>query len=207
MKTYTREEQLRADMWNVAYDAVHDHRAWQNVPELAEVLYLLASEDPAPRVVVEIGSAWGGTLYAWRQLPGRPAVYGVTQEHFGVPERDHGAVVLAGDSHDRSTLRRLSDQLGRRPVDVLFIDGDHSYAGTLADWRMYSPLVRAGGLVLFHDIRCPGEEAVREVWEQKIRPEVAASGGHTMEIIVKAGKPLGFGIVRTAGERDGNGCG
>jgi predicted O-methyltransferase YrrM len=117
--------------------------------------------------------------------------------HFGFPEgaSQHGAVVLNGDSHERSTLRRLKDQLARRPVDVLFIDGDHTLDGALADWHMYGPLVRAGGLVLFHDIECAGEPWVRVAWD-RISAEVRASGGQTQEIVARAGKPLGFGIAR-----------
>ena len=37
-------------------------------------------------------------------------------------------------------------------VDFLFIDGDHSYEGVKADYERYSPLVRKGGLIAFHDI-------------------------------------------------------
>jgi hypothetical protein len=36
--------------------------------------------------------------------------------------------------------------------DFLFIDGDHSYAGVKRDFEMYSPLVKPGGWVGFHDI-------------------------------------------------------
>jgi predicted O-methyltransferase YrrM len=37
-------------------------------------------------------------------------------------------------------------------LDVLFIDGDHTYDGVKADYQMYRPLVRKGGLIAFHDI-------------------------------------------------------
>jgi len=36
--------------------------------------------------------------------------------------------------------------------DFLFIDGDHSYGGVKKDFEMYSPLVKKGGLIVFHDI-------------------------------------------------------
>lgn len=195
MITYTAEERLRADTWNLAYRAINEHRAWQNVAELAEVLYLVAQEDPT--VVVEIGSAWGGTLHAWRGLPTVPLVYGVTMRHYGFPPDREGITVLEGDSHDRATLQRLKDQMGGRWASVLFIDGDHTFDGVVADWRMYGPLVAPGGLVLFHDVRCAGEEAVRQAWETVIVPEVEAAGGRTTEIVATAGKPLGFGIART----------
>jgi cephalosporin hydroxylase len=201
VRTYTPEEQLRADMWNVAWQAINWHRAWQNVGELAEILYRLADEDPPVKTVVEIGAAWGGTLYAWRQLPAVPAVYAVTLTHYAdLGSMVHGATVLTGDSHDRVTVQRLKDQLGGRPVDALFIDGDHTYEGVRRDWEMYAPLVRAGGLTLFHDIVCDGEPGVARFWAE-LRTEVEAGGEQYTEIIAKAGKPLGFGIVRMAGEQ------
>lgn len=39
-----------------------------------------------------------------------------------------------------------------KQVDFLFIDGDHSEKGIEADFNDYSPLVRPGGLIAFHDI-------------------------------------------------------
>ena len=36
-------------------------------------------------------------------------------------------------------------------VDFLFIDGNHSYEQVLADFLMYSPLVKSGGIIAFHD--------------------------------------------------------
>jgi predicted O-methyltransferase YrrM len=36
-------------------------------------------------------------------------------------------------------------------VDLLFIDADHAYDSVSADWRNWSPFVRKGGIVAFHD--------------------------------------------------------
>ena len=41
----------------------------------------------------------------------------------------------------------------RGEADLVFIDGDHSREGCERDWRDWSPLVRAGGHVVFHDAR------------------------------------------------------
>lgn len=38
-------------------------------------------------------------------------------------------------------------------VDLVFVDGDHSEAGCERDWASWSPLVRVGGRVAFHDAR------------------------------------------------------
>jgi len=52
-------------------------------------------------------------------------------------------------------VRSTSEEAARNwtaPIDFLFIDGDHSYAGVKSDFEMFAPLVRAGGVVAFHDI-------------------------------------------------------
>lgn len=36
-------------------------------------------------------------------------------------------------------------------IDLLFIDGDHSYDGVLSDWMTYSPLLADESIVIFHD--------------------------------------------------------
>lgn len=39
-------------------------------------------------------------------------------------------------------------------IDLLFIDGDHSYEGALADLRNFAPHVADGGWLLLHDCAC-----------------------------------------------------
>jgi predicted O-methyltransferase YrrM len=39
------------------------------------------------------------------------------------------------------------------PVDLVFIDGDHSEIGVTKDWDLWHPFVVEGGSVLFHDAR------------------------------------------------------
>ena len=40
-----------------------------------------------------------------------------------------------------------------RPIDFLFIDGDHEEKSVIRDWNEWSPFVRPGGRVAFHDAR------------------------------------------------------
>jgi predicted O-methyltransferase YrrM len=50
----------------------------------------------------------------------------------------------------------------RLPVDLVFIDGDHSEAACRLDWELWHPFVEPGGVVAFHDARGgdPGPTAV-----------------------------------------------
>ena len=46
----------------------------------------------------------------------------------------------------------LKTIIGNNELDFLFIDGDHSYEGVKQDYELYSPLVKKGGIIAFHDI-------------------------------------------------------
>jgi len=37
------------------------------------------------------------------------------------------------------------------PLDVLYIDGDHTYEGVKADYERHAPRVKPGGVIFFHD--------------------------------------------------------
>ena len=137
----------------IAKEAVRERGAIQKEAELARLLEVFAGV--GPKVIVEIGCDAGGTLWAWGQL-GADAVIGITLRGAGYssgqPLQSHGAEIIEGDSHDETTLERLRATLAGRPIDVLLIDGDHSFAGVTKDWEMYAPLVRPGGIVALHDI-------------------------------------------------------
>jgi len=59
-------------------------------------------------------------------------------------------------------------------LDLLFIDGDHSYEGVKADWEAYKVLLREGSTVIFHDIGWA--EGVKRVVQEDVEPLVRESG-------------------------------
>jgi predicted O-methyltransferase YrrM len=180
---------------DIARAAIKEHGAIQKTAELAGFLALLA--DLAPEVVVEVGSDAGGTLWAWQQLPSVRRVVGVDQPHAGFSSgntlNDHGAEVIYGDSHDPETLHVLEERLAGDKVDLLFIDGDHTYEGVKRDFEMYSPLVPPSGVVAFHDI-ChhpdQPEVGVDMLWRQLGR------GAVKDEIVTDPPTWGGIGVLR-----------
>ena len=133
--------------------------------------FLEVAKEIKPKTIVEIGTALGGTLYLLTKiadtnaklvsidLPG--GLFGGGYERWRIPliqsfARDSQEIVLMrNDSHEEETVRKLKDTIGGVGIDLLFIDGDHRYEGVRKDFEMYSPLVRKGGIIAFHDI-CPG---------------------------------------------------
>jgi predicted O-methyltransferase YrrM len=92
-----------------------------------------------------LASGWRGSAWASERVVGR-------------------AVRARGGPTVRWHIER-SQELGRRwtePVDLVFIDGDHAEESCRADWELFSPWVRPGGVVLFHDARMgkPGGEGL-----------------------------------------------
>lgn len=59
---------------------------------------------------------------------------------------------ISGNSHSEKTFNKVVNILNNDKLDLLFIDGDHSYEGVKKDFELYSSLVRSGGFIVFHDI-------------------------------------------------------
>jgi predicted O-methyltransferase YrrM len=123
-----------------------------------------------PKVILEIGTANGGTLFLFSRvsspdgeiisvdLPG--GRFGGGYPEWRVPFYKSFAThkqqisLIREDSHALSTLHAIRAILEERRLDFLFIDGDHTYDGVKTDFEMYHKLVRKGGIIAFHDI-CP----------------------------------------------------
>lgn len=75
---------------------------------------------------------------------------------------------IRGWSTDENVVNQVKQQAGR--IDLLFIDGDHSYDGALADWKTYKPFLSEQAIIVMHDISWA--EGVQRVVAEEIRPHV-----------------------------------
>ena len=63
-------------------------------------------------------------------------------------------------------LRQFSDS----SIDILHIDGLHTYESVKHDFETWYPKVRDGGVILFHDISCRHEDfGVWKLWEEIVK--------------------------------------
>lgn len=67
-------------------------------------------------------------------------------------------------------------------VDLVFIDGDHSYIGCAGDIKAWVPHVHAGGYVLFHDFGSPVWPDVRIAVEE-LMPEYGGKLLHRIDTV------------------------
>ncbi len=175
----------------------HDIKPFQIEAELISLLREVRKLQP--QTVLEVGTARGGTLFLWTRLaqpnativsldlPGGKFGGGytkwqaITYRRFAkARQKIH---LLRVDSHAQSTLEKTRHLFGGKPIDLLFIDGDHSFEGVKKDWEMYSPLVRSGGMVVFHDVAGNYDDTqVKRLWDSiksdfEHREYVTDSGG------------------------------
>lgn len=173
--------------------------------EIAELLKVAARR--RLRIILEIGTANGGTLFLFAKVAEPQSTiisidlpegsFGGGYSSWRIPlyrsfsrsqkTRMH---LVRANSHNLQTLAEVKRILDGRPVDLLLIDGDHTYEGVRKDFEMYSPLVGNGSIIAFHDI-VPGPQenvgGVPEFW-QEIRRTV------TSVEIVWSWNQRGYGI-------------
>lgn len=145
------------------------YRSMDLKQNMAELLELVRHLKKIPlRRICEIGTLKGGTLFIWCQLASPKArivsidlpggTFGGGYNARSVPffesfcQEGQRLDCLRQNSHDPVTLGQVKELLRNEPLDFLFIDGDHTYEGVKTDFELYSPLVRSGGWIGFHDI-------------------------------------------------------
>ena len=189
--------------------------------EIESLQALVASKKP--KVIVEIGSAFGGTLARWLDIDGVDTVIsvdlpggrygGITIEGKELLRQEceeycisHGKtfIQILGDSHDPAMRSKLDDVLHEKEVDFLFIDGDHSYEGVLKDFEMYADVVKENGLVGFHDIlnskfHRKSDAFVQGLWYKLKRffpyTHYITSNKEDYKMVMPASYPSGFGGI------------
>jgi predicted O-methyltransferase YrrM len=180
----------RVDRWPERLDGFEDlARLFSSDPlnwgvitlTFEEAAYLFRAAREAGRwLVVEIGRFRGGsTLLLAAAAPNAE----VWSYDIAVPEREEYDAPL------RETLVRFGFErrvrlltedssaaaLPPEPCDLVFVDGDHSTHGVLADARHWLPALRDGGRMVFHDADAPTvSAALAEIdgW-----PELRRAGG------------------------------
>lgn len=155
-----------------------------------------------PKYIVEVGTAGGGTLLLWSRIADPHATivtidlpggeFGGGSSYLRVPlfrrlplptQTLH---LIRGDSHQQSTVELTKSYLRGNQADFLFIDADHTESGVRTDYALYSPLVRKGGMIAFHDIAITRPEyGVRKLWKE------LQTQHRTRDI---TGEPVAYGI-------------
>jgi predicted O-methyltransferase YrrM len=171
----------------------------QNPAEFAALCTLLRKQAQMG-IYLEIGSASGGACrFLYEELHFRQVVCLDDQKHPRAAEQVENFkaiatfALFAGDSHSDAAESFLAASLDG-PLDVAFIDGDHSYDGVRLDLQLILRFARPGTIVIFHDIvACPG---VAQMWVESITRRVLAP----LAEYVAEDRPLGIGVGTVRGD-------
>ena len=136
----------------------------QQVRQEIEEFVTLLIQKQLTSSILEVGLGYfGSTHFLWRLFINKVITIEISHDRvreFGANTReffgkwvlgDGRSSFLIGSSSTVNTVKKAYTFLENKPVDVLFIDGDHSFEGVLSDWLLYNPLVIKGGIVAFHD--------------------------------------------------------
>ena len=172
------KEMYRASISRTPVDEAATIPGWMNPGELRWLYETAKGMDS----IIEIGSWKGrstyallsgckGTVYAVDPFPGDPfpANHGSTYEDF---------IKNVGNFPNLSVCKMTSEAAaanGLPPqVDMVFIDGDHSYEGVMADLKIFAP--RAKKLLCGHDLTDPDYPGIRQALYEFFGADRVASG-------------------------------
>ena len=125
------------------------------------ILYDIASVYPKKQNItyVEIGCYAGGSACLMLQRPntnvisidlGHPIHESVVHANvLRLNKHNNSYNYLKGNSQTYEMVDRLKELTNE--IDILFIDGDHSYQGVINDFMLYEGLVKKGGYIVFDD--------------------------------------------------------
>lgn len=153
----------------------------QHEGELQEFLEIY--KEMQPKKVLEIGSFYGGTL--WFFIKNNPdKLETLISLDMLIPQTDKrynemiesrskwndwcpfllDFYTFEGNSRDQSIIETIKKDNYLNEIDLLHIDGDHSYEGVKADYENFKSLVKPGGIIVFHDV--VGIETVARFWNE-----------------------------------------
>lgn len=163
---------------------------WLSPREAVQLYRIAASIETAAPVICEIGSWLGrssyilaraiearldGLVYCVDPFDGSgdaasESVYRSRMEEYGctLEEEFHRNMTRHGVSSRIRQVKRTSQaalELVPKELDLLFIDGDHSFSMVLKDYEAWAPRVKLGGWIAFHDVgavHAPGPKSVVE---------------------------------------------
>lgn len=170
----------------------HGH-AWRifthMTPQERLLLYELGLQQPTGAILLEVGSYLGASacfLASAASVRGAKVYCVDTWHNEAMTEgvRDTWAEFRANTRPYSSLivpLRGLSVDVAESfedEIDLLFLDGDHSYEGCRADVLAWLPRLKSGGVLVMHDYGWA--EGVQRVVHELIEP-LQRESGHVIE--------------------------
>ena len=189
------------DLTGCFYGVPHRDAPFMDTP--TEDYFFLAGLAKTQKIktVFEIGTYWGGSIKSI--IRGIAAAGNLTEEacvittdvdrHNDGGFREHPDTLiqrLIGNVLEDSIYETVKRSLGDRPLDLLYVDGDHSYHATTRYVELYANALQPR-FIVFDDIRLNDE--MKLFW-QHLTQAVGEKAFDLTDVINRPG--AGFGIVQ-----------
>lgn len=138
-----------------SHPPIQNEREWHAYLEFIEA-YFENREIKNP-VIVEIGTGYNKQKEFYKKI--------LDCEYIGIDIKSESKTDIIGDSKSPETLSRLKKKLKGKPINLLFIDGDHTYEGVKKDYEIYAPLVK--NIIALHDVIIY-KSSVAKFWNELI---------------------------------------
>lgn len=130
--------------------------ATQKKTEILDFLDIVKNINP--EIIVETGLNQGGTHVLFKDLAKKVIsiehmwfYINLTIDFLRKFDMINGSYFVWGDSTKEKTKDSLSTLLDGKTIDMLFIDASHRKDDVKKDYELYSPFVKKGGIIAFHD--------------------------------------------------------
>jgi len=147
------------------------------------------------RIVLEIGLDKAGTHVLFKTIAKKVisidwnwTTISITQKLMKQLKIDKNSYFILGNSTSLKTKKALKKILNQSKIDLLFIDGTHSYDSVKADYESFKKLLNQKAIVAFHDYE----------WNSNVHKavdEIAKMEKKELNII-KSFKPYGIAYFR-----------
>lgn len=131
--------------------------AWIGHEQFAEWLV----EKVQPKVTVDLGVDYGFSLFALA-LPKIGTVYGIdsfeADAHAGHHEDNYAVVLKFKEDHNFDNVEIIKGWFSEiaktwdKQIDILHIDGLHTYDAIKEDWTNWSKFLTNAGVIIMHDV-------------------------------------------------------
>lgn len=149
-------------------------------------------------VVVEIGVCANAQKRFYEEI--------MSAEHIGIDIDSRTNPDILGNSRLPETIEKLNRHLAGRSIDLLFLDGNHTYDYVKFEYENYGPMTQH--LIAFHDLICM-EEGIgvevhrlwREIYAAEKKHCLLTFYRHNDSKTVWPGHEMGIGLIVKGGER------
>ena len=130
---------------------------------------------------LEVGVLYGGTLCSLYNSGFRGMAYGLdifkgyygdkrhtTSEHMNKvmdnAKKYGGTPFLHECNTQEVSTEQIAERINNAHLDVLYVDGDHSYKGAISDYNKLFPFLKSGGMLIMDNYETTGvQEAVKNI--------------------------------------------